>query len=132
MQHVVFPRTGSGEPYARIRTLRLIHIFAYAVCKTRIIIIVIYFFRNARFVTFNVRVVTRLFIFPNFPPPELRGRTASVRKVGGMQQGGHVSMAVGGETMQVSSGRAAVLANAFAGRRAYHHGQNKAIQGKNK
>jgi len=35
--------------------------------------------------------------------------------VGGVQQGGHVSMAVGGEAVQVSTGRAAVLANAVAG-----------------
>jgi len=46
---------------------------------------------------------------------ELGGRVAGVRKVGGVQQGGHVSMAVGGEAVQVSAGRAAVLANAVAG-----------------
>ena len=45
---------------------------------------------------------------------ELGGRVAGVRKVGGMQQGGHVSMAVGGKAVQVSAGRAAVLANAVA------------------
>jgi len=46
---------------------------------------------------------------------ELGGRVTGVRKVGGVQQGGHVSMAVGGEAVQVSAGRAAVLANAVAG-----------------
>lgn len=61
---------------------------------------------------------------------ELGGRVASVRKVGGMQQGGYVSMAVGGEAMQVSSRRAAVLSNAVTGRRAYYNRQNETVQGK--
>jgi len=60
---------------------------------------------------------------------ELRGRVARVRKVGGVQQGGHVSMAVGGKAVQVSRWRAAVLANADAGRRALHHRQDEAVQG---
>lgn len=40
-------------------------------------------------------------------------------------------MAVGGEAVQVSGGRGAVLANAFARWWAHHHRQNEAVQGKN-
>lgn len=47
--------------------------------------------------------------------PDIGGRVTSVREVGCVQQGGHVSMAVGGETVQVSIGHVAVLANAVAG-----------------
>lgn len=116
-----FPKGSGCDPAAHWFIL-IFFFFLFHIIRTRS-------FRNFdTCVRVSIIIIVFMFLFYYFL--EFGGRFAGVRQVGGMQQGGHVSMAVGGEAVQVSARRAAVFANAVAGWRTHHHRQNEAIQGK--